>query len=170
MFYIFDILSALLRHFRHLFGLFRGIFVIFKENIKKASKFTKEINGIYLESNFLCTVCELAAEGIIGLIAPSYPPVAPILESICIKLEIPYIEYMRRTVSADQEMTINFFPDDDLLAEGYAAIVKSMKWNSFTVLYESSESLVKLRNVLQLNATKDNPIILRQIRPGDDYR
>lgn len=67
-------------------------------------------------------------------------------------------------------MTINFFPESQLLAKGLAALVVSMNWKSFTVLYETVESLTKLRDVLKISVPNDLPVIFKQIRPGDDYR
>nr|QBB73023.1 ionotropic receptor [Protaetia brevitarsis] len=116
------------------------------------------------------TLCELTAEGIIGLIGPTYQTLAPILQSICANLEIPYVEYTWKPSGEPQNMTINFFPESNLMAKGFAALVASMNWKSFTVLYETTESLAKLRDVLKINVPRELPMIFKQIHPDEDYR
>ncbi|KRT79265.1 hypothetical protein AMK59_8574 [Oryctes borbonicus] len=116
------------------------------------------------------TLCELTGIGIMGLIGPTFQPVAPILQSICANLEIPYIEYTWKSKSPPQKMSINFFPESELLAKGFAALVNSMNWKSFTVLYETADGLTRLREILKGSVPKDLPVIFKQINPGDDYR
>ncbi|GJQ76051.1 hypothetical protein Trydic_g18102 [Trypoxylus dichotomus] len=116
------------------------------------------------------TLCELTPVGIIGLFGPTFQPVTPILQSICANLEIPYIDYTWKPKSIPQNMTINFFPESQLLAKGFAALVASMNWKSFTVLYETTEGLTRLREILKITVPDDLPVIFKQIHPDIDYR
>lgn len=127
----------------------------------------------FLNVIFQILVCGLTAKGIIGLIGPTYQILAPILQSICLNLEIPYVEYSWKPNDDPQNrqnMTINFFPESNLLAKGFAALVRSMNWKSFTVLYETTESLAKLRDVLKINVPKELPMVFKQLEPDGDYR
>ena len=73
-------------------------------------------------------------------------------------------------------MNINIliFPDLlHLLFKAFVDLVKALKWKSFVVLYEDSEGLVRLQEVLKLSPNqKDVKITIRQLiaGPGDDYR
>ena len=52
-------------------------------------------------------------------------------------------------------------------------MIEAMKWTSFVVLYEDSEGLVRLQEVLKMSSTrKDLTITVRQLIPdaGGDYR
>ena len=53
-------------------------------------------------------------------------------------------------------------------------MIKAMNWKSFVVLYEESEGLVRLQEVLKLSSVyNDIQISVRQLipsQPGDDYR
>ena len=52
-------------------------------------------------------------------------------------------------------------------------MIEAMKWTSFTILYEDSEGLVRLQEVLKMSTSKkDIKITVRQLipDPGGDYR
>ena len=53
-------------------------------------------------------------------------------------------------------------------------MITAMNWKSFVVLYEESEGLVRLQEVLKLSSVyNDIQISVRQLipsQPGDDYR
>lgn len=44
-------------------------------------------------------------------------------------------------------MTLNMHPDNLLLARGYAEIVQSFGWRSFTIVYESERGRYEISNV-----------------------
>ncbi len=57
--------------------------------------------------------------------------------------------------------------------QAYVAMIEATKWKSFVVLYEDSEGLVRLQEVLKLSSVyNDLHIIVRQLLPGPggDYR
>ena len=53
-------------------------------------------------------------------------------------------------------------------------MIEAMNWKSFVVLYEESDGLVRLQEVLKLSSVyNDLQISVRQLipsQPGDDYR
>ena len=53
-------------------------------------------------------------------------------------------------------------------------MIEAMNWKSFVVLYEESDGLVRLQEVLKLSSVyNDIQISVRQLipsQPGDDYR
>ncbi|XP_071050024.1 glutamate receptor ionotropic, kainate 2-like isoform X1 [Onthophagus taurus] len=121
------------------------------------------------------TVCDLTYEdeGVIGVIGPSSPQSASLVQGICSKLEIPHIQYHwtpNISVTKQDSVVINFYPDATLLAKGLAVIVNHMKWKGFTVLYEDTDSLVRLSEVLKLAGSTHNPVVVRKLDFGDDYR
>jgi len=57
-------------------------------------------------------------------------------------LDIPHIVYDWQPDTRLYEqstMTINVHPDNLLLARGFAEIVQSFGWRSFTIIYESEK-------------------------------
>lgn len=57
--------------------------------------------------------------------------------------------------------------------KAYVSIIEALKWSSFVVLYEESEGLVRLQEVLKMTTSKrDITINVRQLIPSPvgDYR
>lgn len=54
--------------------------------------------------------------------------------------------------------------------QGLADLIQDMGWKSFTILYDTDESLIQLQAVLKLHGPDDMPITIRQLDPFDDHR
>ena len=98
-----------------------------------------------------------------------------IASSICNTMEIPHFithwepEQIggRKT---ENKFTINLYPDAEVLAGAFAALLVDYSWKSFTIIYENDDSLIKLKDVLQIHGPEDAPITVRQLDEGPDYR
>lgn len=64
-------------------------------------------------------------------------------------------------------MTINLYPDSDVLAEAFANVLVDYSWKSYTIVYEHKENLIRLKDILQIHDPKDEVITLRQL--DDNY-
>ena len=53
--------------------------------------------------------------------------------------------------------------------QAIAAVLKSLSWKSFTVIYDSDDGLTRIQDVLQLHGPQDSPITIRQLEEGTDY-
>ncbi|KAL3269197.1 hypothetical protein HHI36_008279 [Cryptolaemus montrouzieri] len=122
-------------------------------------------------------VCNLTESnnGVAAMISSITSERAHILESICAGMEIPYVQLMwddEPTMS--RTTSINFYPDANLFAEGLAAIVRSLQWKSFVILYDNDFSLQQFKYVMKLETYNDekqgNNIKLKELGPGPDYR
>lgn len=67
-------------------------------------------------------------------------------------------------------MTINIYPDTEVLAHAFAELIRDYDWKSYTIIYENYENLIKLKDVLQIHGPKDRPITVKQLPAGSDYR
>ena len=77
------------------------------------------------------------------------------------------IEYLSLRYLSNLSRIASFF------IKAYVDMVVAMNWNSFVVLYEDSEGLVRLQEVLKLSSVDaDIKITVRQLLPGPggDYR
>ena len=77
------------------------------------------------------------------------------------------IEYLSLRYLSNLSGIASFF------IKAYVDMVVAMNWNSFVVLYEDSEGLVRLQEVLKLSSIDaDIKITVRQLLPGPggDYR
>ena len=98
-----------------------------------------------------------------------------IASSICNTLEIPHIITHWKPQSLGlryqkNAMTLNVYPDTEVLSEAFSALIKDYDWKSYTIIYENDESLIKLKDVLQLHSPDDHPITVRQIPADPDLR
>lgn len=66
--------------------------------------------------------------------------------------------------------TLNVYPDAEILAKAFASLIVDYSWKSFTIIYENDDSLIKLKDVLQIHGPEDSPITVRQLDEGPDYR
>uniref|UniRef100_A0A182U976 Glutamate receptor 1 n=1 Tax=Anopheles melas TaxID=34690 RepID=A0A182U976_9DIPT len=121
-------------------------------------------------------VCELAAEGVTAVFGPSSILTSGIVGSICKTLEIPHIithwdpEPFGGLDPDLQAMTINLYPEADVLSRALADLIVDYSWKSFTIIYDSDEGLMRLKDILQIHGPSDSPITIRQIDDNPDYR
>ncbi|XP_061498393.1 glutamate receptor ionotropic, kainate 2 isoform X2 [Anopheles gambiae] len=121
-------------------------------------------------------VCELAAEGVTAVFGPSSLLTAGIVGSICKTLEIPHIithwdpEPLGGIEAELRAMTINLYPEADVLSRALADLIVDYSWKSFTIIYDSDEGLMRLKDILQIHGPADAPITVRQIDDDPDYR
>ena len=121
-------------------------------------------------------VCNLVKAGKVGsIISPTSPKVAPIIESLCVNLEIPVLQvHWRASPLMNNSMTINFYPDQKLLSQGIGVVVRNLQWRSVVIFYEGTENLIRIQEILKIQnydaSSKSNSVILKQLGPGPDYR
>ncbi|OWA54135.1 Glutamate receptor ionotropic, kainate 2 [Hypsibius exemplaris] len=113
-------------------------------------------------------VCRILHEQVLAVLGPQDVFAAHNIQSICGALQIPHIEarWDFRLRPPNESLSINVYPDYRALSKAYHDIVKLWQWNSFTVLYETNEGIIKLQELLR-GATKMR-ISLRQLK-GPDY-
>ncbi|XP_076280538.1 glutamate receptor ionotropic, kainate 2 [Lasioglossum baleicum] len=123
--------------------------------------------------------CELIGEGVAAIFGPSSHHTHGIVASIAARFDIPHIDYFWRQneeLPADQEennrtpMTVNVFPDSDLVGKMIADVVESMKWSSFAAVYQNNDGLSRLRQALTLRRSKDSVVTIKRIGEGPDFR
>lgn len=96
-----------------------------------------------------------------------------IVASIADKFEIPHLIFHWKTKplisesSEENKMTLNFYPDSDVLAEAFANVLVDYDWKTYTVIYENKENLIRLKDILQIHGPKSSAINIRQL--DDNY-
>lgn len=64
-------------------------------------------------------------------------------------------------------MTLNVYPDSDVLAEAFANVLVDYDWKTYTIIYENKENLIRLKDILQIHDPKSHAINVRQL--DDNY-
>ncbi|XP_078053651.1 glutamate receptor ionotropic, kainate 2 [Augochlora pura] len=123
--------------------------------------------------------CELVEEGVAAIFGPSSHHTHGIVASIAARFDIPHIDYFWRQnedLLPEQEennrtsMTVNVFPDSDMVGKMLADVVGSMKWGTFAAVYQNNDGLSRIRQALTLKRGKDTVMTIRRIGDGPDYR
>ncbi|CRL04875.1 CLUMA_CG017927, isoform A [Clunio marinus] len=114
-------------------------------------------------------VCQLASEGVDVIFGPSSVETSGIVASIAEKFEIPHIIFHWKTKplywekSVEHTMTLNLYPDSNALAEAYGNVLSGYSWKSYTIVYENKESLIRLKDVLQVHDSSSLKIEIRKL-------
>lgn len=111
-------------------------------------------------------VCELLSEGVAAIFGPSTSETSGIVTSIAEKVEVPFISaYWEREPMGGKrnsnQMTINIFPDTEVLSRAYAELLIDYTWKSYTIIYEDDDGLMRLKDVLQIHDPQSSPVTVR---------
>ncbi|KAF2904858.1 hypothetical protein ILUMI_01329 [Ignelater luminosus] len=126
--------------------------------------------NVFVTSKTVCNISKMES-GVIAIFGPEALKAVPITQSICRKLEIPHIQTTwQPSTSYPPLISLNFYPAADLLAEGFATIVRHMNWKSYAIVYQHDEALIRLQQIFKIPDVSDNPVVVRQLEPGLDHR
>ncbi|XP_050307213.1 glutamate receptor ionotropic, kainate 2-like [Anthonomus grandis grandis] len=122
----------------------------------------------------LHSICDKAAleNGLTAIIGHTKGKTDNLLKSTSSFLGIPYIntQWIPREFT-DIPNSFSVYPDTSMLALAYGAIVKSLSWSTFAIVYENEESLIRLQDVIKLQQynkdAKRNSVILRKLHEAD---
>jgi glutamate receptor, ionotropic, invertebrate len=54
-------------------------------------------------------------------------------------------------MSPKNKMTLNLYPDSDVLAEAFSDVLVDFDWKSYTIVYEKKENLIRVKDILQIH-------------------
>ncbi|XP_076751081.1 glutamate receptor ionotropic, kainate 2 [Xylocopa sonorina] len=152
-----------------------------KEDVAPAFELKGAIKVVDVNTDSFKTanaVCELLEEGVAAIFGPSGPHTYGIVASIAARFNVPHIDYFWRQneeVHAGAQpknpkpMTINVFPDSDIIGEAIAGVVRTMKWDSFAAIYENNDGLSRIQKTLSLERNGDSVIMIRRLAESTDY-
>lgn len=58
----------------------------------------------------------------------------------------------------------------DKYLQAYVDLVRAWGWKSFTIVYENSDGLVRLQELLKAHGPSELPVSVRQLPESHDYR
>lgn len=114
-------------------------------------------------------VCQMIARGVWAIFGPSTPSVSWLVRSIANNLHIPHIQFnwdyqrassLSSTSRASSwaprsvNMTLNLFPEANLLSRAFMDYIHHRNWKSFTIVYDDNEGIIKLKDLLRLPAVR----------------
>jgi glutamate receptor, ionotropic, invertebrate len=110
--------------------------------------------------------CELLSEGVAAIFGPGTPETSGIVSSIADTFEVPHIiaHWEREEIGSRRshnDMTLNVFPDNEVLSRAFAELLTDYTWKSYTIVYEDDDGLMRLKDILQVHDTDSPPITVR---------
>ncbi|XP_046751603.1 glutamate receptor ionotropic, kainate 2-like [Diprion similis] len=116
--------------------------------------------------------CELLSEGVAAIFGPKSAHTRSVVASIAAHHDVPHIEYAWRPVEESQleSTTINVYPPGKNVSEAIAALTTAMPWKQFIAIYETDDGLSRIQDALKLHEPQDDPVTVRQLGEGLDYR
>lgn len=105
----------------------------------------------------------MLSTGVFSIFGPSSKSSSLHVQSICDTMEIPHVETMCNLHQQRGSCQVNIYPHPPVLARIFVDIVKSLKWTSFTIIYETIDNLPKISELLKLSGTKRYSISLKQL-------
>lgn len=114
-------------------------------------------------------VCNMVSKGVWAIFGPSTPSVSWLVRSIANNLHIPHIQfnwdYQRSSSLASTarssswapralNMTMNLYPEASALSRAFMDYIHHRGWKSFTLVYDTNDGLIKLKDLLRLSAVR----------------
>lgn len=117
-------------------------------------------------------VCELVQLGIVGIFGPQEKVIAHHVQSICDALEMPYISVQQDfgQLSYPRGVGLNLYPHVSTLSRVYYQIVTGFEWKSFAILYENTNSLIRMHLLLKRWNNHGHSAFVYHLGNGTNYR
>lgn len=143
--------------------------------------FIPQIRHIPRDNSFKAqqAVCELTSLGVASIFGPFSQQTVGIVSRVAEILNIPHVTCGWEPERLDSRhdfnvpthnFTLNVYPDGNTLAKALSELVTDNDWHGFTILYETPQSLMRLKDVLQIHNPNDMPITVRQLNSKGDFR
>ncbi|KAJ0183280.1 hypothetical protein K1T71_001256 [Dendrolimus kikuchii] len=120
-------------------------------------------------------ICDFTSDdkGIVALIDAR--PTNGICDNTCLlanRLNILHLSlgWQPTETLADDLFTFAYHPPPELISKGFAALIKELQWDKFSVLYEDEGSFIRLQEVINSWPTTSDPIMFRKLNPEEDNK
>ncbi|XP_028173810.1 glutamate receptor ionotropic, kainate 3-like [Ostrinia furnacalis] len=157
-----------------------GIFYEDAEDLKEAftlsaklANFTPTIKEVSKRGEILevrTHVCELADEGVIGIIDGVGGRGSEIIQSLCDIMELPHVLLRYDFTYPNDWSLLNLYPSPEVYNNVVEQLVLQKQWKNFTLLYIRGRSLFRLHSLLQMGNDTDRLTIGVRELSGSDYR
>ncbi|XP_046673759.1 glutamate receptor ionotropic, kainate 2-like [Homalodisca vitripennis] len=115
-------------------------------------------------------VCNMMRAGVAGIFGPHSVDTSDHVQSICDAKEIPHIEMRWDSRQRRGACLINLYPHPSTMSKVFVDLVKVYEWESFTLVYEDNDGLIRLNGLLTYYDHKGFPVTVRQLDDGGNFR
>lgn len=115
--------------------------------------------------------CDLLTDGIAALFGPSNFMTRNALAGIAARFDVPYFEYSyRRSDDSPPYRGINVYPNAKGLEKAIADVVRHMKYNGYTYIYQGHDALSRVQMALENQGREDHPISMKDLPPLSELK
>ncbi|CAH1183231.1 unnamed protein product [Phaedon cochleariae] len=129
-------------------------------------------NGDLLETGQL--MCQLIERGIAAIFGPESPEINEMIQSVSSGVEIPQFQTFWNPKLASTNRSIqgifNLHPTPKGLSQALSTLVRENDWNSYTVLYENEDAVLRLQEALKRRSPADPAVQFRNLGSKDNHR
>ncbi|EZA54442.1 Glutamate receptor, ionotropic kainate, partial [Ooceraea biroi] len=117
-------------------------------------------------------VCKMLNDEVVGIFGPQEKVISEHVQSICDTMEVPHISVRQDSSASPQPrgLTLNLYPHVSSLSQVYDQLVTEFKWKSFAILYEDTDSLIRMHLLLKRWDAQGNFIFVYHLGYGPNYR
>ncbi|XP_035214145.1 glutamate receptor ionotropic, kainate 2-like isoform X2 [Stegodyphus dumicola] len=115
-------------------------------------------------------VCRLLQKGVAAIFGPQDHLTSLHVRSICDEVEVPHIEMRWDYKYSRDDLSINLYPSSEVLSESYVAMIKTLGWQNFTLIYEDKEGIIRLHKLLKEAQINNWHVQMYNFEPGLTYR
>ncbi|XP_053605086.1 uncharacterized protein LOC128672163 [Plodia interpunctella] len=115
-------------------------------------------------------VCELAEEGVVGIIDGIGGRASENIQALCDLMELPHVVVQHNDWYTKSWFMLNMYPSPESYNMVLEEMVKLKDWNNFTLLYVRGHSLMSMTNLMMMgNHSETYTVSVRELG-GKDYR
>ncbi|KAG8176522.1 hypothetical protein JTE90_018995, partial [Oedothorax gibbosus] len=136
------------------------------------SRLTPKMERVERHDSFQAArkVCDLLSEGMAAMFGPQSSEGSAAVQSTCDVLEVPHIESRWDYRTKRDNHSINLYPHPTALGRAYLDFVKAKDWKKFAIVYEESDALIRLQELLKDPFIRQRQVVVRQFLPNQEYR
>ncbi|XP_063242513.1 glutamate receptor ionotropic, kainate 2-like isoform X1 [Bacillus rossius redtenbacheri] len=108
-------------------------------------------------------VCGMLLSGVVAMFGPTTGEASHVVQSICDSKDIPHIEARWDVNQHREAFLVNLYPYKGVFGKVFLDLIKFFEWKRFTIIYESSSSLVRLNDLLKMYEPKKGTVTIRQL-------
>ncbi|XP_013191596.2 glutamate receptor ionotropic, kainate 3 [Amyelois transitella] len=138
-----------------------------KYNFEYSIKEVSRRGGILQVTNY---VCELAEEGVVGIIDGIGGRASESIQALCDILELPHVVVQHNDWYSKSWFMLNLYPSPESYNMVLEEMVKIKDWNNFTLLYVKGHSLMSMANLMMMGNHSDTFTVSVRELGGNDYR
>ncbi|XP_060801386.1 glutamate receptor ionotropic, kainate 2-like [Amyelois transitella] len=118
--------------------------------------------------------CKLISSGVVAIFGPTDETSAAVVAARARAVKIPHIQAVWRpppvrSLERPNPPGVNLYPEAVALSKAVAIFIKDSDWNTYTMLYDDDQGLIRFQEIIK-RADPNHRWIIKKLTPGEDNR